>query len=70
MAYVSVDVDVSEFEDSELIEELKFRGYEVFDDTGAHKEEDLEKIWLLRRTGQAYDHLMDEYIYKVLGKVI
>lgn len=65
MAYISVEVDLDEFDDNELIEELKARGYEV-----NAQEQDLEKIYLLRRNGQAYDHLMDAYIYRVLGKVI
>lgn len=67
MAYISVEVDLDEFDDNELIEELKARGYEV---NAQEQEQDLEKIYLLRRNGQAYDHLMDAYIYRVLGKVI
>jgi hypothetical protein len=70
MAYVEVEVDLDQFDDDELIEELKARGHEVYAREISTQEEDLEKIYLLRRTGQAYDHLMDAYIYKVLGKVI
>lgn len=32
MAYVSVDVDLDEFDDEELIEELESRGYKVSED--------------------------------------
>jgi len=32
MAYVSVDVDLDEFDDDELIDELESRGYKVLED--------------------------------------
>lgn len=32
MAYISVDVDLDEFDDEELIEELESRRYKVFED--------------------------------------
>ena len=72
MAYVSVDVDVDmeEFSDKELLEEVTARGYSVIEDTSTSIDEDLEQIYLLRRRGLSYDHLMDAYIYKVLGKVL
>ena len=37
MAYVTVDVDLDEFDDDELVEEVKTRGYTVV-------EEDVEKF--------------------------
>jgi hypothetical protein len=70
MAYVEFEVDLDQFDDDDLIEEIKARGLHIDGTSSSSKEEDLEKIYLLRRTGQAYDHLMDAYIYKVLGKVI
>jgi hypothetical protein len=70
MAYVEVEVDLDQFDDDELIEEVKARGLYVDGISYSSKEEDLEVIYQLRRCGKSYDHLMDAYIYKVLGKVI
>ncbi len=67
---MTVDVDIEEFDDDDLIEEVKSRGYQIIEDTSTSIDEDLEQIYLLRRRGLPYDHLMDAYIYKVLGKVI
>ena len=70
MTYVSVDIDLDSFDDDDLIEEVKSRGFHVFEDYTTSTDEDLEQIYLLRRRGLPYDHLMGDYIYKVLGKVI
>ena len=70
MAYMYVDIDLSDTDTEDLIDELKARGHFVFEESSTSQDKDLEKIWLARRNGQAYDHLIDAYIYKVLGKVI
>jgi len=70
MASIYVDIELEDFEDDDLIEEIKSRGFKVVDDTPVIIDEDLEQIYLLRRRGLPYDHLMGDYIYKVLGKVI
>ena len=70
MPYVHVDINLSEFDDDELIEEVESRGYEVFEDNSGEALDALTKIYHLRRQGLPYDHLMDSYIYDVLGKVI
>ncbi len=75
MAYVSVDVDVdlSEFNTEDLVDELKSRG-KYNDESGCTAfnttEELIEKIWLRRRVGQDYDALVEELIRSTLGKVI
>ena len=66
---VEVDVDLSEFDTEDLIEELKERGSQgvSFDET-----ETLTKIWLHDREGrkdEAYA-LMREYVLEKLGRVI
>jgi hypothetical protein len=69
MAYI----DFEQFSDDVLVGEVKSRGYEVTEwDTfpSGDFDQDLEQIYLLRRLGLPYDHLMDSYIYKVLGKVV
>lgn len=70
MPLMSIDIELEDFEDDDLIEEVKSRGFHVFEDYTTSTDEDLEQIYLLRRRGLPYDHLMDSYIYKVLGKVI
>jgi len=66
---VEVDVDLSEFDTEDLVEELKERGSQgvSFDDA-----ETLTKIWLHDREGrkdEAYA-LMREYVLEKLGRVI
>jgi hypothetical protein len=66
---VEVDVDLSEFDTEDLVEELKERGSQgvSFDET-----ETLTKIWLHDREGrkdEAYA-LMRDYVLEKLGRVI
>ena len=67
---VEVDVDISEFETEDLLDELASRGSlpQEADDTS---KELLEKIWLKRRQGNAnYQEELDQLIYQVLGHVV
>ena len=64
--YTEVDVDLSEFDTDDLVEELKSRGVSSSFSTT----ELLEKIWILRREGKEYQTELDSLIYNVLGKVI
>ena len=41
MAYITIDVDIDEFDDDDLIEELKSRGYTVGDED---EEEDEDEV--------------------------
>jgi hypothetical protein len=70
MATMYVDIDLSEVDSDELIDELKSRGYKIVEDESSDIGMCLEKIYHLRRQGLPYDHLMDAYIYDVLGKVV
>lgn len=70
MPYIHVDVDLCEFDDDELIDEIKSRGYGVIEDVVSDQNQALTEIYHKRRQGLPYDHLMDAYIYSVLGKVI
>jgi len=67
--YVEVDVDLDEFDDYDLIEELERRGkgFEVAGDTPT---ELVRQIWQKRRLGQDFEKELDELIYVALGKVI
>jgi hypothetical protein len=70
MAYVEVEVDLSEFDSNELIEEFRLRDIELPMD-----EKDIETLthaWIAGRNGdkeKAYA-LMWEYTLNKLGKVV
>jgi hypothetical protein len=62
--YIEVEVDLSEFDTEDLVEELGNRGYHVGGDSL------LQKIWRNRREGKDYQAELDEYLYQVLGKIV
>lgn len=67
-----VEVDLSNFDTDELIEELESREVD-YNTQGVDADEMrglLEKIWLNRRTGKDYQNELDNLIYGVLGKVV
>ena len=74
MKYVTaeVEVDLSEFDTDDLIEELENRGmdYNTKYVDGEEMRVLLEKIWQKRRIGKDYQHELDGLIRGVLGKVI
>ena len=67
---VEVDVDLSDFETEDLIEELESRG-ELPSSTGPYDSNELvQKIWQLRRNGKDYQTLLDDLIYAVTGRIV
>jgi hypothetical protein len=68
MTYVTVDVDLSEFDTEDLIEELHSRG--EMPGFNADTNEMLNEIFNLRRLGKDYDSILDQYLYQKLGRVI
>lgn len=67
-----VEVDLSDFDTDDLIEELESREVD-YNTQGVDADEMrglLEKIWLNRRTGKDYQNELDKLIYGVLGKVV
>ena len=70
---VEVEVDMSEFETDDLIEELENRGAD-YNITGVDADEMrglLESIWQKRRLGNNdYQTELDRLIYGVLGKIV
>ena len=70
---VEVDVDMSDFETDDLIEELENRGLD-YNTKGVDADEMralLESIWKKRRLGNHdYQQELDRLIYGVLGKII
>jgi hypothetical protein len=65
---VEVDVDLSDFDTDDLIEELESRGAGATD-YGDGKEI-LETIWLKRRQGRDYQTELEQLIWLGLGKVL
>ena len=69
---VEVDVDITEFDTEDLLEELESRG-ELPSGTGPgpyDSNEIVEQIWMRRRNGQDYQNLLDNLIYQVTGHIV
>jgi hypothetical protein len=65
---VEVDVDISDFETDDLIDELERRGSAIMDH-GDGKEM-LRIIYEKRRLGKDYQAELDQLLYIGLGKVL
>lgn len=65
---VEVDVDLSDFETDDLIEELESRGAGVLD--YGDRMEVLQSIFEKRRLGQDYQLELEMLIYLGLGRII
>ena len=67
---VEVEVDISEFDTDDLIEELESRG-ELPKTNGLYDFNQLiDQIWMLRRNGQDYQRQLDDLIYNVTGHIV
>jgi len=72
MTYITVDVDIdiSEFDTDDLLDELESRG-KLPADASFDAKELLTAIWLKRRQGNNnYQEELDQLIYQVLGHVV
>ena len=68
---VEVEVDLSDFETDDLIEELEERGQSMGNGAGPYDSKELvEQIWMRRRNCQDYNYLLDQLIYNVTGRII
>jgi len=66
---VEVEVDISDFDTEDLIEELEERG--ELPSRGLYNGNELvEQIWMLRRNGQDYQRQLDNLIYNVTGHIV
>ena len=67
--YVEVEVELDEFSDDDLKEELERRGLgaEVPESTAT---ELIESIYLKRRIGKYYQTELEQLIYQTIGKII
>ena len=66
---VEVEVDLTDFETEDLIEELEDRGQSMGNGPYDSKEL-LEQIWMLRRNGKDYQRQLDNLIYNVTGRIV
>jgi len=62
---IEVDVDLTDFETEDLIDELENRGH-MADTTS---KEIVESIYQNRRQGKDFSSELDQLIYTVLGKI-
>jgi hypothetical protein len=69
MVWMTVDVDLSDIDTDDLIEELEIRG-EYKTENSYDSQLELLKIWQLRREGKPFDAELDAYLYNSLGKVL
>jgi hypothetical protein len=65
---VEVDVELDDFDDDDLIEEVERRNLGV--NTDMYGRELVERIYQLRRNGQDYQVELDQLIYNVTGKFV
>lgn len=63
---VEVDVDMSEFSDEELIEELENRNRDV----PATNSDLIRQIYELHRSNQDFSKQLNELFYTVLGRIV
>jgi hypothetical protein len=66
---VEVDVDIEDFDTDDLLDELERRGDLPVEESGAAREI-VEQIYYLRRQAQPYEHLMDDLMYAVMGRIV
>ena len=67
---VEVDVDISEFDTDDLLDELASRS-SLPTEADSNAKELVEQIWLKRRQGNHdYQQELDKLIYQVTGHVI
>ncbi len=66
--YTEVDVDISDFNTDDLIDELESRGEFVGDNSGNSAL--VTSIYEKRRLGQDYQTELDQLIYEVTGRIL
>ena len=66
---VEVDVDLSDFDDQELIDELDQRGLGAEVDSSTASDL-INVIWHKRRMKQDYERELDQLLYQVTGRAL
>lgn len=70
MTYVTVDVELSEFDTDDLKEELRARGYFVSDMDGPTANELIRTIYEKRRLGKDFESELNALIYTEIGRIL
>jgi hypothetical protein len=71
MAYITVDVDLDQIDDDDLLDEVKYRNLSVGDyATSEQMNEIITAIWQKRREGKDYQKELDDLIYHGIGKIL
>jgi hypothetical protein len=65
---IEVEIDLDDFSDKDLIDELESRG--TYTPFMGDADVLIDKIFHARRQGKPYDHLLDQYLYEVTGRVV
>ena len=65
---VEVDVDISEFDTDDLLEELEERGA-LPPEGNVNAKELIEQMYYLHRQGRDCTHMLDQLFYSVLGRI-
>ena len=65
---VEIDVDLSDFDDDDLIQELEDRG-KMVDGGDTSSGALVKQIYEKRKLGQDYEEELKQLIYNVLGKI-
>ena len=69
MAFVEVEVDLDEFSDDDLIDELADRGHRIRDKDIKEFYELVSIIFEKRRNKKDFDQELDDLIYSVIGRI-
>lgn len=72
MTWINVDVDMSEFDDEELVIELQSRGYVVQDSDEPQDKEELNRIYEALYLGKQEEAMrrMKEYVCNKVGRLL
>jgi len=65
--YSEVEVDMSDFDDADILEEVEIRGLNI---DGTNNDELINNIFQLRRLGKPFERELDEYLYLKTGRIV
>ena len=65
--YSEVEVDMSDFDDADILEEVEIRGLNI---DGTNNDELINNIFQLRRLGKPFERELDEYLYMKTGRIV
>jgi hypothetical protein len=69
---VEVDVDLEDFDDDDLVEELERRGLDLNNKyiSGDEMQALITRVWQLRREGRDYQQELDQLIWYGIGRIV